>query len=71
VTLDANSTWDVTADSYLTSLTLAGGWVSGNTIGSITGNGHTIYCDANDSASSALGGGAFGLSGGGTLRPAS
>lgn len=70
VTLDANSTWDVTADSYLTSLTLTGG-VSGNTISNITGNGHSIYYDATDSANSALGGGTFNLNGGGTLQPAS
>ncbi len=70
VTLEGSSTWDLTADSYLTSLTLTGG-ASGATIGNITGNGHSIYYDATDSANSALGGGTFNLNGGGTLQPAS
>jgi hypothetical protein len=69
VTLGATSTWDLTADSHLTSLTLTGG-VSGKTITSITGNGHTIYYDATDPANSTLGGETFSLNGGGTLRPA-
>jgi hypothetical protein len=67
--LDAGGTWNVTADSYLTSLTLTGG-ISGTSIGNITGNGHAVYYDATDSANSALGGRTFSLSGGGTLRPA-
>jgi hypothetical protein len=70
VTLDSNSTWNVTADSYLTSLTLSGG-VSGTTISNIKGAGHTVYYDASDSANSALGGKTQNLSGGGQLRPAS
>ena len=69
VTLDASSTWDLTADSYLTSLTLAGG-ISGTAVTNITGNGHTIYYDATDSANSVLGGRTYSLSGGGTLKPA-
>jgi hypothetical protein len=69
LTLDVNSTWGLTADSYLTSLTLAGG-ISGDTVANITGNGHTIYYDATDPANSALGGGTFNLNGGGTLQPA-
>ena len=69
LTLDAGSTWDLTADSHLTSLTLTGG-VSGNTITNITGNGHTIYYDATDPANSVLGGGTFSLNRGGTLQPA-
>ena len=70
LTLDATSTWNVTADSYLTSLTLSGG-ISGTTITNVTGNGHTVYYDATDSANSALGGQTYSLSGGGTLKPAS
>jgi hypothetical protein len=69
LTLDASSTWNVMADSYLTSLTLTGG-ISGTTINNITGNGHTVYYDAADSANSALGGQTYTLSGGGTLQPA-
>jgi hypothetical protein len=69
LTLDGTSTWTVTADSQLTSLTLGGG-ISGDTITAITGNGHTIYYDAGDSANGALGGRTFSLNGGGTLQPA-
>ncbi len=70
LTLDASSTWNVAGDSSLTSLTLTGG-VSGTTISNVTGNGHTVYYDASDSANSALGGQTYQLSGGGTLTPAS
>lgn len=69
LTLDAGSTWDVTADSHLSGLTLSGG-ISGTTIANITGNGHTVYYDATDSANSALGGKTYSLNGGGTLQPA-
>jgi hypothetical protein len=68
LTLDAASTWNVTADSYLTSLTLADG-ISGNTITNIVGNGHTVYYDTGDAANSALGGLTYKLSGGGLLQP--
>jgi hypothetical protein len=70
LTLDAGSTWNVTADSYLTSMTLSGG-VSGTAITNITGNGHTVYYGSSDAANSALGGKTYTLSGGGTLKPAS
>jgi cyclophilin family peptidyl-prolyl cis-trans isomerase len=66
LTLDATSTWNVTADSYLTSLTLSGG-ISGTTITNIAGNGHTVYYDAGDATNSALGGKTYNLSGGGRL----
>ena len=69
LTLDASSTWNVTADSYLNGLMLTGG-ISGTTITNITGNGHTVYYDATDSANSALGGQTYSLNGGGTLQPA-
>ena len=68
VTLDATSTWTVTADSHLTSLT--GAVISGTSIANITGNGHTVTYDASNSANSALGGKTYTLAGGGTLQPA-
>ena len=70
VTLDASSTWTLTADCYVTGLTLTGG-VSGTSIATIVGNGHTIYYDASDPASAELDGGTYTLSGGGTLQPLS
>lgn len=66
LTLDATSTWNVTADSYLTCLTDPDG-ISGTTISNITGNGHTVYYDSN--ACSALGGQTYTLNGGGNLVP--
>jgi hypothetical protein len=68
LTLDASSTWNVTADSYLTCLADAGG-ISGTTIANIAGNGHTVTYDA--SACTALGSQTYPLDGGGYLKPAS
>jgi hypothetical protein len=68
LTLDASSTWTVTADSYPTCLSDAGG-ISGTNITNITGNGHTVYYDA--ASCPALGGLTYTLNGGGTLTPAS
>ena len=70
LTLDSSSTWNVTADSYLTTLTDTGG-ISGTAITNIHGNGHTVYYDASNSANSALGGKTFTLAGGGELKPMS
>lgn len=67
LTLDSTSTWNVTADSYLTYLNDPSG-ISGTTITNITGNGHTVYYDKN--ACSELGGQTYTLSGGGYLKPA-
>jgi len=66
VTLDSSSQWNVTADSYLTCLSDAGG-ISGITVANIAGNGHTVYY--NSAACSALGGQTYTLSGGGFLKP--
>lgn len=63
--LDSTSTWTVTADSYLTSLTDTSG-ISGKTVTNIRGNGHTVYYDASNAA---LGGKTFTLAGGGYLKP--
>ena len=69
LTLDASSTWNVTADSRLSSLSDAGG-ISANSITNITGNSHTVYYDASLSANSALGGQTYSLANRGTLTPA-
>lgn len=66
LTLDASSSWNVTADSYLTCLDDAAG-ISGTSITNIIGNGHTVYYD--QGACSALGGQTYTLSGGGLLTP--
>ncbi|GAK49930.1 hypothetical protein U14_01154 [Candidatus Moduliflexus flocculans] len=58
LTLDSSSTWNVTADSYLTCL---------NNSGSINSNGHTVLY--NSSACSTLGGKTYALNGGGSLKP--
>jgi hypothetical protein len=68
VSLDATSTWRVTANSNVTSLT--GAVISGSSITNITGNGHTITYDRSASANAYLGGKTYTLTGGGTLTPA-
>jgi len=65
--LDASSTWDVTADSYLNAIILSYD-VSGDSISNIIGNGHTVYYDKSKS-SSALGGKTYNLAKGGKLQP--
>ncbi len=67
LTLDASSTWVVTADSHLTVLENTAG-ISGTSISNIIGNGHTVTYDAD--ANPSLGGKTYSLSGGGTLKPA-
>ena len=66
LTLDASSTWTVTADSYLTCLSDPEG-ISGATIQNIIGNGHTVYYDAANCK--ALNGITYTLVGGGELKP--
>jgi hypothetical protein len=68
LSLDATSTWTVTAGSYLSSFSDTGG-ISGKTITNVTGNGHTVYYDASASANSALAGQTYTLGNGGTLTP--
>lgn len=65
--LDASSSWTVTADSHLTSLTDAAG-ISGTAVKNTTSNGYTVTYDR--SACSELGGKTYTLSGGGVLKPA-
>jgi len=67
LTLDASSTWTVTADSYLTCLSDPEG-ISGTTITNISGNGHTVYYSTQ--ACPAPGGKIYTLNGGGALQPA-
>lgn len=69
LTLDATSTWIVTADSYLSGLSDASG-ISGSTIPNIIGNGHALRYDARLAANSPWGGKTYTLTGGGTLEPA-
>lgn len=64
ITLDKSSTWSVTADSYLTSLTDAD-----TSLKNITSNGHTIYYDSTNSANSWLNGKTISLSDGGKITP--
>lgn len=66
LSLDAGSTWNVTADSYLTVLNDSAG-ISGTMITNITGNGHTVYYDP--SANPELNGLTYALVNGGTLEP--
>jgi hypothetical protein len=68
LTLDATSTWTITADSFLAGLSDPSG-ITGFTITNITGNGHTVYYDASLAANSGLGGKTYSLAGGGTLEP--
>jgi uncharacterized protein (TIGR03437 family) len=69
VTLDASSTWTVTGNSVLTSLTDSAG-ISGTSVTNIKGNGYTVTYNSSLSANSYLGGKTYTLSGGGSLSPA-
>lgn len=70
LTLDATSSWTITGDSALTSLSDASG-ISGTRITNINGDGHSVTYDAGLAANSALGGKTYSLAGGGTLTPKS
>lgn len=65
LTLDANSTWNVTGDSYLSALI-----TSVADFSNIQDNGYDIYYDASASANSWLGGQTYYLANGGLLTPA-
>ncbi|MBP2656353.1 MAG: hypothetical protein H6Q73_3922 [Firmicutes bacterium] len=64
LTLDKTSTWCITGNSYLTSLTDAD-----STLANIDDNGYTIYYDAKASANSWLGKKTYTLTDGGKLTP--
>ena len=66
LTLDASSTWTVSVDSYLTTLSDTAG-IASSTVMNIIGNGHTVYYDG--SANASLGGLTYSLVNGGMLRP--
>ena len=66
LTLDATSTWTVTANSYLTCLSDSAG-TSGAMISNINGNGYIVYY--NPSACAALKGQTYSLNGVGALKP--
>ncbi len=68
LTLDASSTWNVTANSYLTCINDPQGIV-GDEVTNIKGNGYTVFYDSN--ACPTLGGKTYMLAEGGTLTPAS
>ncbi|MFA6363401.1 PKD domain-containing protein [Methanoregula sp.] len=68
--LDSSSSWQVTGDSVLTTLSDSTG-ISGTTITNIYGNSHTVTYDSSLDANSALGGKTYTLANGGTLTPAS
>lgn len=68
LTLDATSSWTVTGNSWLTTLSDSSG-ISGTAISNITGNGYTVYYDSSLSGNSYLGGKTYTLNGGGTLTP--
>jgi hypothetical protein len=68
LTLDSTSTWTLTGNSYITSLSDTSG-LSGSTVTNIIGNGYNVYYDASASANSALGGGTYSLVNGGYLLP--
>lgn len=64
VALDNTSTWNVTGNSYITSLT-----DDDATLANINDNGYTIYYNSNDSKNSWLNGSTRTLKGGGKLTP--
>jgi hypothetical protein len=67
--IDSSSTWKVTRDSTLTSLTDPSGF-SGKSITNIVGNGHTVTYDAALAANAKLADKTYTLTGGGQLKPA-
>jgi hypothetical protein len=68
LSLDATSSWTVTATSYLTTFSDPDG-ISGTSVKNITGNGNYVYYNADLSGNSALGGLTYSLVNGGYLLP--
>ncbi len=68
LTLDATSTWTLTANSYINGL-ISNPGISGTSVANITGNGYHIYYT--ESTNAALGGLTYSLVGGGYLMPVS
>ena len=69
VTLDSTSTWRVTGNSALTSMSDPSG-VTGTSITNIIGNGHTVTYDASLAANKRLANKTYALASGGQLKPA-
>lgn len=69
LSLDATSSWSLTGNSTLTTLSDAGG-ISGSSVTNITGNGYNASYDASLSGNGYLGGLTYSLAGGGQLAPA-
>lgn len=69
LTLDATSTWKLTGNSTLTTLSDPGG-IRGSSVANIVGDGHTATYDASLPGNSELAGKAYELADGGMLRPA-
>jgi hypothetical protein len=69
VTLDSTSTWRVTGNSALTSLSDPSG-ITGTSITNIIGHGYTVTYNASLVANSKLANKTYALAGGGQLRPA-
>ncbi|HNQ78902.1 MAG TPA: PKD domain-containing protein [Acidobacteriota bacterium] len=68
VTIDGTSSWTVTGESTLTTISDAEG-ISGTSVTNITGNGYNVYYDDDLSGNSYLGGMNYSLVGGGYLMP--
>jgi hypothetical protein len=66
LTLDAGSTWTLTADSYVTVLNDTAG-ISGTAVANIIGNGHNVHYQS--SSNTSLGGATYALVNGGSLIP--
>lgn len=69
LSLDATSTWTVSANSYLSSISNSAG-ISGTTVTNIIGNGHYVYYNSSLSANSYLNAKTYTLVNGGYLLPA-
>jgi hypothetical protein len=68
LTIDATSSWVLTANSNVTTFSDASG-ISGTSVTNITGNGYNVYYDASLNGNSALGGKTYSLVNGGKLLP--
>ena len=64
ISLDSTSSWIVTADSHVNTITAK---IAGNTVANITGNGHNVYYTS--SSNSSLEGKTYSLINGGQLIP--
>lgn len=67
LTIDGNSLWNVTANSYISTISDPDG-ITGTTVTNIKGNGYIVYYDVTGCPE--LGGKTYTLSEGGTLTPA-